>query len=141
MRLTVTVGLFLLLQTFVETPVLFETSLSRSSPCTVCGKKTTNLQRHMLTHSDVKPFTCNVCKKGYTTRSSLACHYEFKHSGSRKINCMFCSHVFQYRHQLRRHVASKHDSSFKVSCDKCHARFNTAYDLRQHKIICYSFVK
>ncbi|XP_043273998.1 zinc finger protein 37-like isoform X13 [Venturia canescens] len=50
--------------------------------CTVCGRAFANMttQRvHMITHSGVRPYSCDVCGSSYTQRSSLMLHWRKKH--------------------------------------------------------------
>ena len=56
----------------------------RSYECHLCnkffGSKKTDLERHMLTHSGVKPFQCQLCKRKFTSKSSLNTHVKRVHS-------------------------------------------------------------
>lgn len=50
--------------------------------CPVCGRAfacMTTQRVHMVTHSDVRPYICDVCGCSYTQRSSLMLHWRKKH--------------------------------------------------------------
>ncbi|KAL1416866.1 hypothetical protein MTO96_027461 [Rhipicephalus appendiculatus] len=45
--------------------------------CNLCNYTTdypTNIQRHMLTHTGERPFRCDICGKGFTTKQNLESH-------------------------------------------------------------------
>lgn len=51
--------------------------------CTVCGKgfyQNSHLTHHMWIHKGIKPFQCEFCKSGFTTRASLNRHLFRVHS-------------------------------------------------------------
>ena len=52
--------------------------------CDTCTKEFAspyNLRRHMLTHTDEKPFQCEVCNRQFKEKSSLTKHLKRKHTG------------------------------------------------------------
>ncbi|KAK7397580.1 hypothetical protein QQX98_013055 [Neonectria punicea] len=57
--------------------------------CSQCPKSFTrkfNLQNHIRTHDNSKPFSCGVCGKAFTRRTDCKRH-EADHSGDRKYKC------------------------------------------------------
>ena len=39
--------------------------------CGLCLRTNSNLRQHMLTHTDLAPFECDVCKKKFKNKSRL----------------------------------------------------------------------
>ena len=69
-----------------------------------CGKHVTSahLPRHMMTHTDERPYVCSECKRGYRSVSSLRAHF-LTHAGERPHLCSHCGKRFTTKQLLHRH--------------------------------------
>jgi uncharacterized Zn-finger protein len=75
-------------------------------PCTLCGKvyqKSGGLQYHMTSmHSAARPFTCDVCGKGFLGSHKLARHRRI-HTGEKPYQCDVCGFRCNQVDNLRTH--------------------------------------
>ena len=109
--------------------------------CTLCPFNTTEnylLKRHLLRHTGVKAFKCEICDKGFTFLSRRNEHYK-NHSMKRKFSCGFCENYSSNdKRDISRHEASKHqDTQLEklFSCDgyQCEKSFANQSLLTSHK--------
>nr|XP_034838748.1 zinc finger protein OZF-like [Maniola hyperantus] len=59
----------------------------KSNECEICGKKfffKSLLVKHMYIHSDVRPYKCEVCDRGFNSRYSLSSH-SHTHTGKSSL--------------------------------------------------------
>ncbi|XP_059584463.1 zinc finger protein 524 [Alligator mississippiensis] len=78
--------------------------------CRACGKafkRTSHLERHKHIHTGQRPFRCSVCQKGFRESGELLRHQRV-HTGERPFQCPLCRLRFTERHTLRRHAKRKH---------------------------------
>ena len=78
----------------------------RPFPCDVCGKafrRQDHLRDHKYIHSKDKPFKCEECGKGFCQSRSLAVH-KILHSEAYSHKCPICKHTFPQRSSCKTHL-------------------------------------
>lgn len=93
--------------------------------CAGCGRRfssESNLQIHMVVHSNERPFHCSICEKSFKQESVLTVHMK-RHR--RTSQCHLCD--FQTSGQLSPHLSRIHHI-----CPVCEQRFSDRDALREH---------
>ena len=78
----------------------------RPFPCDVCGKafrRQDHLRDHKYIHTKEKPFKCENCEKGFCQSRSLAVH-KILHSEAYSHKCPICQQTFAQRSSLKTHL-------------------------------------
>lgn len=101
--------------------------------CGICGKRihSSQINRHMRTHSGERPFTCHLCHSAFTDRGNLKRHMAAVHTGERRFVCHICSRAFSSAYNLKIHVQT-HTNEKPFSCDVCKKRFIQSGNLKLH---------
>ena len=102
--------------------------------CHVCGKEFKRngaLNKHVLIHSDDRPFVCMICGATFKSNSNLSTHV--KAHSEIKFSCKICNSKFNYKGSLRKHLRI-HDSDRPHYCVLCKARFSTIGELEEHQM-------
>ena len=81
----------------------------RPFPCDVCGKafrRQDHLRDHKYTHTKQKPFQCGECGKGFNQARSLYVH-QIAERRTERLSCPICqAGGFSQRSSLRSHLAA-----------------------------------
>uniref|UniRef100_A0A1I8HB95 C2H2-type domain-containing protein n=1 Tax=Macrostomum lignano TaxID=282301 RepID=A0A1I8HB95_9PLAT len=97
---------------------------SRPHRCKDCGKifkKKGHLQRHAMSHSNLKPHKCQMCHRMYSTSNVLQQHIRAVHGGQRPYVCDRCPNMsFKSRSNLNRHIDNWHGDGVSFFCKVCH---------------------
>lgn len=110
--------------------------------CKECSKefsRATHLKRHMMIHSDDRPFTCTKCDKSFRRADHLQAHQN-SHAEVKPHECDNCSRRFTRAEHLRNHIWTQHTeaanatelSREKFICTICDRTFATSKCLRAH---------
>ncbi|XP_014062776.2 gastrula zinc finger protein XlCGF57.1-like [Salmo salar] len=106
-----------------------------SCSCDDSGKSF-NLKEHLtidiLTGAGKKPFSCGVCGKGFSQKGSLKKHI-FTHTGEKRFTCSDCGKGFHQKWTLSEHIRI-HTGEKPFSCGDCGKSFNLKGNLRKHKL-------
>lgn len=104
--------------------------------CPVCSRVfeyLSYLQRHSVTHSEVKPFACDACGKAFKRASHLARHRATHRAGAgRPHGCPLCPRRFREPGELAQH-RRVHSGERPFQCPLCPRRFAEQRTLQRHR--------
>lgn len=107
----------------------------RPYTCAVCNKDFTtkwNLKLHKWTHASraAKPFKCDQCKGAFIRESDYISHMN-SHKSVRPYTCNYCGAQFIRKYNCQRHV-KEHENQKTFSCQVCGKSFHRSYYLKDH---------
>ncbi|KAM9837163.1 vascular endothelial zinc finger 1 isoform 1-T1 [Aulostomus maculatus] len=110
----------------------------KNHACETCGKAfrdVYHLNRHRLSHSDEKPFSCPICQQRFKRKDRMSHHVRSHQGGVEKpYVCPHCSKAFSRPDHLNSHVRQVHSSERPFKCPTCESSFATKDRLRAHMI-------
>ncbi|XP_006991990.1 zinc finger protein 524 isoform X3 [Peromyscus maniculatus bairdii] len=101
--------------------------------CPVCLRAfpyLSDLERHSISHSELKPHVCKDCGKTFKRSSHLRRHCNI-HAGHRPFRCVLCPRRFREAGELAHHHRI-HSGERPYQCPSCRVRFTEANTLRRH---------
>ncbi|XP_063076724.1 myc-associated zinc finger protein-like isoform X2 [Engraulis encrasicolus] len=113
-------------------------TVRKNHVCEACGKAfrdVYHLNRHRLSHSDEKPFTCPICQQRFKRKDRMSHHVRSHQGGVEKpYVCPHCSKAFSRPDHLNSHVRQVHSTERPFKCPTCTSAFATKDRLRAHLI-------
>ncbi|KAM4623722.1 myc-associated zinc finger protein isoform 1-T1 [Polymixia lowei] len=110
----------------------------KNHACETCGKAfrdVYHLNRHRLSHSDEKPFSCPICQQRFKRKDRMSHHVRSHQGGVEKpYVCPHCAKAFSRPDHLNSHVRQVHSSERPFKCPTCESSFATKDRLRAHMI-------
>ncbi|XP_051872688.1 zinc finger protein ZFP2 [Pristis pectinata] len=101
-------------------PRIQKKKVSKEFACNICTRKCSSklaLQRHMGTHTGIKPFHCQHCDYKTRLKASLIQHMRI-HTGEKPFKCTICQYASIDASSLRRHSRT-HSTEKPYKCQLC----------------------
>ncbi|XP_041971288.1 zinc finger protein 883-like isoform X2 [Aricia agestis] len=113
----------------------------RNYPCTSCARTfgtKKNLESHFRTHTNERPYKCEICPKSFRVLAALKKHESCRHSFTRVIGgemeykCNICSVKFDHKGLYMDHLKTHHEAS--SVCDQCGLVLSCDRSLARHRL-------
>ncbi|XP_012219574.1 uncharacterized protein [Linepithema humile] len=103
--------------------------------CPRCPKRFVNqlrLKTHMISHSEERPYTCEICGFNLKTKIQLIKHHQNRHSNERPLQCRYCPWRCKQVSALVCHERT-HTNERPYTCSVCEQRFKYLGDKNKHE--------
>ncbi|XP_051904809.1 myc-associated zinc finger protein [Hippocampus zosterae] len=119
-------------------PSVAANQVRKNHACEACGKAfrdVYHLNRHRLSHSDEKPYSCPICQQRFKRKDRMSYHVRSHQGGVEKpYICPHCAKAFSRPDHLNSHVRQVHSTERPFKCTTCTSAFATRDRLRAHLI-------
>lgn len=100
--------------------------------CHICGKFFKHhLEKHLLTHSEKKPFQCDICNKTFKRKNHMKTHTKLIHENTTMHQCDICNKKLRSKDALVFHL-KRHTKEYCIKCEKCGFGFVRMFEYRKH---------
>lgn len=106
----------------------------KAMECPKCPKTFNHkgkFKKHLMSHEQVKPYSCPDCGVFLAAKWILKRHIETKHSGIKPYTCFQCNVSFTSKDHLHRHLNARKHTPFV--CEKCDKQFLRISAFKTHK--------
>ncbi|XP_059140511.1 uncharacterized protein LOC131928465 [Physella acuta] len=106
----------------------------KTNVCDVCGRgfaEKYTLNRHMLTHTHVKPFSCSKCNMSFSRSDGLAKHMAAGHRRIDAHHCDVCGGTFNSEVSFEQH-RREYGNTLPFVCNLCMLAFSQCCHLNYH---------
>lgn len=114
---------------------LYQNEQYKKELCNICGIKVarkSDLQKHLITHLDTRPYQCDQCDSTYKRPDALRSHIANRHLNIRPHTCSYCGLGFFTKRILNNHIRT-HTDERPFSCEICQQTFRIKAGLYLHK--------
>ncbi|CAG5123606.1 unnamed protein product [Candidula unifasciata] len=106
----------------------------KTNVCDVCGRgfaEKYTLNRHMLTHTHVRPYSCTKCNMSFSRSDGLAKHMTTPHRRIDAHHCDVCSGTFNSEVSFEQH-RREYGNTLPFVCNLCMLAFSQCCHLNYH---------
>ncbi|RUS75721.1 hypothetical protein EGW08_016503, partial [Elysia chlorotica] len=106
----------------------------KTNICDVCGRgfaEKYTLNRHMLTHTHIKPYACTKCNMAFSRSDGLAKHMAAGHRRIDAHHCDVCGGTFNSEVSFEQH-RREYGNTLPFVCNLCMLAFSQCCHLNYH---------
>ena len=104
--------------------------------CEICRKSFNekgNLKEHLKRHSEIRPFKCPLCDKTYKSTGILKEHIKYYHYKIKNFSCQFCNKKFPKISAFKTHlIVHTKEKKFKCRFESCEKCFTEKRNMLKH---------
>ncbi|KAJ8945350.1 hypothetical protein NQ314_009251 [Rhamnusium bicolor] len=102
--------------------------------CHQCGKlfkDTRRLKRHLTSHNEARPYSCELCNKKFKMKQTVLAHLRIHDAGGMSFECDFCTKKLRSKGSWMIH-RKRHLKDYVAKCEICCQGFVTKQEYDNH---------